>query len=887
MTTGSIRYDTLLRILSSIIDWGLRPTASAEEIRQHHYTSHGIIAAIVQIIFSIPIIEALIQWVKYADRNDLSYYRIPLFAHSLLYIFLLVTIQLLRRFSAWHTALTFSGNFVMFSFHITMSLLLGIGAGFHYVQLALLPLSFLAFPRRIPLAILLFAINLGAWLTLQLGQTRYRPPYPVPQSIENPLRLGLGFLAAFLFCAQLIYFGMLTDFFARLAEMWRKIGRVGAERFGTEAEKQNNAISNQVIITFVMVMCLLVLLQIAFTSVLLIRDFSQYRWYPPVYILPSLGYAFLLYKLFRWKNQANNNTLYETVAYFTGLAFVAMLAIVQGRDVFIYFALLPLIPVPAFFSAAGPLLKNAFALSAAALFYVCHRFVGKGMFPLPPDMNHEMGILVIGVTVLIFAVTTFYLWIKSEMTTRILRWWRKISEYGIDQFNDPQDRKYAVVGNQLILFFVSQMVLYLGTVAVLSFYVFSLVDSPWKTISAYLALGFACQFLLLASFWIKKRIRHRLVMAFPFAVGHAFVMLLSAFLGSNANIHLYLFLFVILPFFIFTPEQKFFVLLAGLFTLFCAIAMNLWHQSHVPIFPMPDSLYGTISGILTVFLSLGLISTTYYLWRESHSTERNLEGERKKSDQLLLNILPQNVANELKDKGHTTPILFQSATVFFTDFVGFTSIAETLSPGELVAELDNCFSYFDHVCARYNLEKLKTIGDSFMAVGGIPVPNNTHAIDCCLAAMEIRSFMAQMKEIKENMGLPYWQLRIGISSGNLVAGVVGEKKFAYDVWGDTVNIASRMESSGVPGMINISEATYQQVRFLFDCEARGRVRAKNKGEIAMYFLNGLKKRYSENGDGRVPNAEFRVIYEKIAAGARLIPRSQRAETKLRLVRGVA
>ncbi|HRP67991.1 MAG TPA: adenylate/guanylate cyclase domain-containing protein [Turneriella sp.] len=166
----------------------------------------------------------------------------------------------------------------------------------------------------------------------------------------------------------------------------------------------------------------------------------------------------------------------------------------------------------------------------------------------------------------------------------------------------------------------------------------------------------------------------------------------------------------------------------------------------------------------------------FYTTAQARLSESEIETERMKSDQLLLNILPIDIARELKDKGATEPILFHSATVFFTDFVGFTKITETMTPHELVGELDKCFSYFDNVCEHYRLEKLKTIGDSFMAAGGIPIPNNTHAIDCCLAAMEIRDFMDQMQQIKEQQNQPYWQLRIGINTGNLVAGVAGEKK---------------------------------------------------------------------------------------------------------------
>ena len=238
------------------------------------------------------------------------------------------------------------------------------------------------------------------------------------------------------------------------------------------------------------------------------------------------------------------------------------------------------------------------------------------------------------------------------------------------------------------------------------------------------------------------------------------------------------------------------------------------------------------------------------------STE--LARERERSESLLRNILPDAVALELKDHGRAEPRHFESATVLFTDFVGFTRIAEQLLPSELIAELDRCFSYFDSLMERYRLEKLKTIGDAYMAVGGIPEPNHTHAVDCALAAMEIRQFMTQMAAIKETQGLPYWELRIGMASGPLVAGVVGEKKFAYDVWGDTVNTASRIESTGASGRINIAAGTAALIGDWFALEPRGKIQVKNKGAIDMYYLLGLKPEFSEGGEGRVPNEAFRV-----------------------------
>ena len=163
---------------------------------------------------------------------------------------------------------------------------------------------------------------------------------------------------------------------------------------------------------------------------------------------------------------------------------------------------------------------------------------------------------------------------------------------------------------------------------------------------------------------------------------------------------------------------------------------------------------------------------------------------------------------------------------------------------------------------KYNIEKIKTIGDSYMSCAGVPEINNTHPVDSVLAAIEIQTFMNRLNELKSKQNLKYWELRIGIHTGPLVAGVIGKMKFSYDVFGDSVNTASRMESSGVTGRINISHSIYECVKLFFDCEYRGKVAAKNKGMIDMYLVNGIKNEFSVNGERRVPNDVFKKKYEE-------------------------
>jgi len=211
----------------------------------------------------------------------------------------------------------------------------------------------------------------------------------------------------------------------------------------------------------------------------------------------------------------------------------------------------------------------------------------------------------------------------------------------------------------------------------------------------------------------------------------------------------------------------------------------------------------------------------------------SIAKERKKSDKLLLNILPSEVAAELKKKGESDAQMYDNVTVLFTDFVGFTHVSERLSPKELVGELHECFKAFDAIIAKYNLEKIKTIGDAYLSVCGLPTTDSRHAEKVVQAAEEIRQFMLQRHT---KLGDKTFEIRIGIHSGDVVAGIVGVKKFAYDIWGDTVNTAARMEQNSEPGKINISQTTYELVQDKFTCTYRGEIEAKNKGMMKMYFV---------------------------------------------------
>jgi class 3 adenylate cyclase len=216
-----------------------------------------------------------------------------------------------------------------------------------------------------------------------------------------------------------------------------------------------------------------------------------------------------------------------------------------------------------------------------------------------------------------------------------------------------------------------------------------------------------------------------------------------------------------------------------------------------------------------------------------------LRKAMQKSDDLLLNILPEPIANELKEYGKTKAKTYGLVTVLFTDFKNFTDISSKMSPELLVEEIDTCFSAFDSIITRHGVEKIKTVGDAYIAVAGLPVPTYHHAEKAIEAAIEIRNFILKRKDEKIALGEIPFEIRIGIHTGPLVAGIVGTKKFAFDIWGDAVNLAARMEQNSEPGKINISGKTYELVRDKFSCIHRGKIPAKNKGDIDMYFVEKL------------------------------------------------
>ncbi len=319
------------------------------------------------------------------------------------------------------------------------------------------------------------------------------------------------------------------------------------------------------------------------------------------------------------------------------------------------------------------------------------------------------------------------------------------------------------------------------------------------------------------------------------------------------------------------------MILYAIYVLICNLFLNLSHQDRlalnifsflvmvaaIALIPEPNISLTFIR----VLECLGLQLPTFVFASFQHNLrarqfayeklleeQKNLvERERLRSENLLLNILPAPVAEELKERGYVQPRYFSQVTVLFSDFKNFSKICATLTPEQLIADLNHCFGQFDQIVKRLGLERVKTIGDSYMCVAGIPDEQPDHAVRMVQAAFAMQEFMTRWRKERAAEGLPEYKARIGIHSGPVVGGIVGTTKFAFDIWGETVNIAARMEDKGATNRVNISGSTYALVKDFFDCEYRGNIPIKNIGEAEMYFVTPSVRRRGKTSKRKKEN----------------------------------
>lgn len=257
------------------------------------------------------------------------------------------------------------------------------------------------------------------------------------------------------------------------------------------------------------------------------------------------------------------------------------------------------------------------------------------------------------------------------------------------------------------------------------------------------------------------------------------------------------------------------------------------------------------------------VEATSANWAPLIDMVRAFEQETLLFKELALNIFPRHIADELVDKRAVRPRAYRHATILFTDVVSFSRLAFHLDPVTLVRTLNAQFTAFDELMDDYGMEKIKTIGDAYMCVSGVPVKKSSHAVDAALAALEMVRIITDDRQAPREVGgldVANWQIRVGLHTGPCITGVVGHKKHVYDVWGDSVNVAARMESGSEPMRINLSHATWEEVGDFFVCTRRGSQAVKNIGEVEMWFLDRLRPEYSADARGFVPNDNFHAAY---------------------------
>jgi len=278
----------------------------------------------------------------------------------------------------------------------------------------------------------------------------------------------------------------------------------------------------------------------------------------------------------------------------------------------------------------------------------------------------------------------------------------------------------------------------------------------------------------------------------------------------------------------------------------------LYTKSETHLKHVVDTFTSGVIDFLPINASFTQIATKFNLFKR-------LEHKKHRIRELLENIMPPAVVDELETRGKFPPRRHGLVTVMFTDFVRFTEKTESIQPVELVNMLDWYYKKFDKIIKEHKLEKIKTIGDAYMCAGGVPKRIGYNPVRVTLAAMAIREFMEKTARQNRFNGKPVWDIRIGVNSGHLVSGIVGDLKYAYDIWGETVNIAARMESNGEPGKVNISHQTYEMIKEYFECEERGDIEAKYLGKVKMYFVKSIKPQFSINGNGKTPIAELKQL----------------------------
>jgi adenylate cyclase len=398
--------------------------------------------------------------------------------------------------------------------------------------------------------------------------------------------------------------------------------------------------------------------------------------------------------------------------------------------------------------------------------------------------------------------------------------WNQLVYQGVLYVSNITEHKHIVLVNTLSLFIPVFTVINLAIVVSIGippFYIFA-----------------SLSYMILLPFTIAFNAYGKILFArvYLFFLSLGYLILLAFMQGNQARVHFFLLSEALVAYFIFPAHQKKIMhwLIGILFAIF--IVLDFMHDDMVGIITQSSERIKIANIVTDISFGIILLGFAFYIHQIFQKTESYMQLEHDKSEKLLQNILPLSIIKKLRENPDTIAERFEDCTVLFSDIVGFTQMSKTMSAVSVVSLLNEIFSRFDDLAEKYKLEKIKTIGDAYMVVGGLPEPDDNHVERVAGFALEMLDVIRDYRN-KNNIPL---ELRIGINSGAAVAGVIGKKKFIYDLWGDSVNTASRMESHGLPGQIQVSESTYIRIKHLFQFEDRGKMEVKGLGLVQSYLL---------------------------------------------------
>ena len=836
-----------------------------EEQRINRFHNRGMLAAALGIVSTLAFTSAFAAYV--------IYYSFLKPAELTLYAQLYFGIQggfLVFTFLIIYLKNKLKSNLLLYWFYIplhliyiyTFSAMLGSSAGFFYFCLVFIIIPVYAPVNSARHKTAIFFLYLAIIITGGIFFFDHPGIYPLPVALSNISYISIAIVVFLYLVINSAFLWWHLQLTPKAAAYIRKLINYQIDHVSIE-EQSAHRLSNQGFLLILVLGIFYLGFTIALSIWAALID-TKYIAYLLIFTMPILMLLGLILLMYRTPKRIGNNLKFEMIVSFCILTTVLYYELLFGAESNIYWLFLTFLPLPIYFngiSTRGRILVAVIVVAIVASLIALLPGVSS-IIALPAAVLNFMARGISSLLIISATAALVFITIRFHIISKLISYWRRLTQRGDSLFESELERKYRRIASGMTAFALQLSIgIAISEIALYIHFTYFTQDQVFgqTALLYYLPPTLATIPVYLGTLYFQGRTRSYLPAFISLLVGLAF----TTFLGISHEMNTLIFLTPLfalpIPFMGFPLTEK--RARPIIFIMVClyiasVFGSNWFLENYGSLQPLPGVYTIPIRYLVVTFFIACAVGSTLIAFRNASMAEENLELEKKKSEALLLNILPTDVAEELKDKGFTLPVSHDSVSVLFTDFVGFTQSSRMMEPQMLVRELDNCFSYFDNLMEKHRLEKLKTIGDAYMCAGGIPIANKTHAIDCCLVALRIKDFMAQRARRRKVKKQPHWQVRIGLHTGPLVAGVVGAKKFAYDVWGDTVNIASRLESTGKPGEINISRDTYERVEPYFICRYRGKLPVKGGGKIDMYFVKRIKPKYAQDRKGIVPNKLF-------------------------------